>query len=98
MTNTMIERVARAILKSRWYDCEPDMYASLETFFDEIDEEHIDQARQDARAAVEAMRELDESMIMVGIEDHGWGDCEMSEMLFRWQAMIDAAKAEGQPE
>lgn len=47
-----------------------------------------------AEAVLDAMREPTEAMIEVGIEDHGWGDCEMSEMHFRWQAMIDAAKSE----
>jgi hypothetical protein len=59
---TMIERVARAILKARFYDCEPDMYNGLDGFYHEIDEEHVEDARREARAAIEAMRSAPEHL------------------------------------
>lgn len=51
-----VMRVARAILKARFYDCEPEMYGSVEEFFASMFSEHVDEAVQEARAAIEAMR------------------------------------------
>lgn len=62
MTTTsddMVERVARAILKARYYDCEPEMYGSVERFYDEIYSEFDDlvaESEHEARAAIEAMQ------------------------------------------
>ena len=56
----MIERVARAILKRRFYDCEPDMYVDLDWFFWVMENESAEiwsDAQAEARAAIEAMRE-----------------------------------------
>jgi len=54
----MIEKVAKAILKARFYDCEPEMYSNdLATFYAELDDEHFESAHSEARAAIEAMRE-----------------------------------------
>lgn len=44
-----------------------------------------------AREVIEAMREPDQTMLDAGIADGGWGDCEESELNWRWQLMIDAA-------
>lgn len=55
----MVERVARAILKARYYDCEPEMYGSVERFYDEIYSEFDDlvaESEHEARAAIEAMQ------------------------------------------
>ncbi|MDE2106770.1 MAG: hypothetical protein KGL39_56670 [Patescibacteria group bacterium] len=48
----IVGKVARGILKARFYDCEPEMYESLEAFFAEMDPEHWDGAREEARAAL----------------------------------------------
>lgn len=55
----MVERVARAILKARYYDCEPEMYGSVERFYDEIYSEFDDlvaESEHEARAVIEAMQ------------------------------------------
>ena len=49
-------RVARAILKARFYDCEPEMYESVDDFFEVAGDYHMDGAINEARAAIEAMR------------------------------------------
>jgi hypothetical protein len=51
----LIEAMARAILKTRWYDCEPDAYDNLESFWIEIDPDHWIDARDEARAALAAI-------------------------------------------
>jgi hypothetical protein len=51
----LIEAMARAILKTRLYDCEPDAYDSLESFWIEIDPDHWIDARDEARAALAAI-------------------------------------------
>ena len=63
MTTTsddMVERVARAILKARYYDCEPEMYGNdVERFCDEMYSEFDDlvaESEHEARAAIEAMQ------------------------------------------
>jgi hypothetical protein len=50
-----IEAVARAILKARFYDCEPGMYGSLEDFYNQVDTEHVWIARQEAAAVFSAL-------------------------------------------
>lgn len=55
-THDDVMRVARAILKARFYDCEPEMYGSVEEFFASMFSEHVDEAVQEARAAIEAMQ------------------------------------------
>jgi len=54
--STMIERVVKAILKAQFYDCEPNMYESLDEFYRTIDDEHIEAASYMARATIEAMK------------------------------------------
>jgi hypothetical protein len=57
MTDTaMKERIARAILKARFYDCEPDMYGhDLERFFAEHDDGLMDEVRYEAEAVLAAI-------------------------------------------
>lgn len=53
---TMIERVARAILKARFYDYEPHAYGnSIDQFYREIDPDHVEASEYEARAAIEAV-------------------------------------------
>lgn len=47
-----------------------------------------------ARAAIEAMRTMSQPMLDACIKDAGWGDCEESEMQWRWNASIEAALKE----
>lgn len=50
-------RVARAILKARYYDCEPEMYGNdFNVFFASIDGDLVYAALDDAKAAIEAMQ------------------------------------------
>lgn len=59
----MIERVAMAILKRRFYDCEPEVYNNdVNEFAWKLDPDHIIDAHDEARAAIEAMREPSEEM------------------------------------
>lgn len=66
---TPLEKMARAILKRRWFDWEPEAYASLDAFYAEIDHDHVQDARDEARAAVQAIRDPDEEMIEAGVRD-----------------------------
>lgn len=91
MSETMVERVARAIYEERGnsyahrtFDANGKAYGKWFA------------ALSSARAAIEAMREADAAMLHAGMADVGWGDCEESEMLFRWRSMIDAALSEGE--
>lgn len=86
----MKEHIARAILKRRFYDCEPDMYGhDLERFFAELDSEHMHGARDEAEAVLDAMREPTEGLEKKVRElSGGFNDRPM------YQAYIDAAKAE----
>lgn len=53
----MVERVARAILKARYYDCEPGMYGNdVGAFFAGIDSDLVRDAEYEAKAAIEAMQ------------------------------------------
>ena len=84
----MIERVARAILKRRFYDCEPDMYVDLDWFFWVMENESGDiwsDAQDEARAAIEAMREPTEAMRAARFRVRGRGGQA------EWEAMIDQA-------
>jgi len=66
----MIERVARAILKRRYYDCEPDMYVDLDWFFWVMENESGDiwsDAMDEARVAIAEMREPTVAMIDSGV-------------------------------
>jgi hypothetical protein len=56
--NELVDGVARAILKVRFYDPEPDMYDSLVSFWLELDEDHWLDARQEAEAAIAAVRAI----------------------------------------
>ena len=90
---TMKERIARAILKRRFYDCEPDMYGGdLERFFAEIDSEHMHGARDEAEAVLDAMQSPTTEMKRRGARVNGQGFDFAHET---WRVMIDAAKAEG---
>ncbi len=77
----MIERVAKSILKVRFYDPEPHMYGNdPEDFFYQLDPDHIIDAHDEARAAIEAMREPTNAQleaaedIVVGYDDFATGD------------------------
>lgn len=104
----MIERVARAILKVRFYDPEPQMYSGLDNFFSDIDEEHLIAARDEARAAIEAMREPAKAQleaaedIVVGFDDFATGDGNIylgipgypKKARDVWAVLVDAALKE----
>lgn len=65
---SMVEKVARAILKRRFYDCEPEAYGHREdTFWEDLDPDHILDAHDEARAAIKAMREPTEAMAIRGV-------------------------------
>lgn len=69
-TSEMIERVAKALLKARFYDYEPGAYENdLEKFFKVVDPDHVEAAEYEARAAIEAMREPSKQMIAAGDEE-----------------------------
>ncbi|MGC4393720.1 hypothetical protein [Agrobacterium sp. M50-1] len=68
----MIEKVAMAILKRRYYDPEPQMYGNdPEAFFYQLDPDHILDAHDEAKAAIEAMREPTPEMLEAAT---GWFD------------------------
>lgn len=86
---SMVERAARAIIKTRFYDPEPHFYHGIENFYTEMEDEHIAEARDEARAAIEAMRTPTELM------KFATGDGpNTSERVYT--AMIDAALEEQQ--
>lgn len=97
----MIERVARAILKRRFYDCEPDMYVDLDWFFWVMENESGEiwpDALNEARAAIEAMREPDNAMLNAASKamspDRRPTPKRVSVKMkhrIRYRAMIDAA-------
>lgn len=82
----MIERVARALASHHWYMSgnDPEKEGAV------IDRRWRNFEPQ-ARAAIEAMRDPPQAMLDAGIGDAGWGDCEESEINYRWNAMINAA-------
>jgi hypothetical protein len=55
--NELVDGVARAILKVRFYDPEPEMYDSLDSFWLELDEDHWLDGRQEAAAAIAAVQD-----------------------------------------
>lgn len=98
---TMVERVARAILKARFYDPEPDMYGhDLERFHREMDPDQADEAKREARSAILAIREPSEKMVDSGVafalnvsigREYNWS----TYVADKHRAMIDAALEEG---
>ena len=87
---TMIEKVARAIYDTVWYEGAYDN--------DSVNGEtvHIKEAREQARAAIAAMREPSEAMIAAApYEVDAKGNGFLLGLLTVWPAMIDAALAEG---
>ena len=63
-----VVRVARAILKSRFYDCEPQAYASMSEFWQSIyRNDHWIEAEWEARAVIEALMEPTPEMVKSGI-------------------------------
>lgn len=60
----MIEKVALAILKCRYYDPEPQMYGNdPEAFFFQLDPDQTLDAHDEARAAIAAMRDPTDAMV-----------------------------------
>lgn len=94
--SSMVERVARAILKARFYDYEPHAYGNdVDLFFREIDPEHMYEARDEARAAIAAMREPTEAMKYAFNKDwQAWMNHEIDDEDHLYKAMIDAALGE----
>lgn len=94
-SNEMVSRVARAILKARFYDIEPDMYDhDIEWFHESVYPEHKDDAEAEARAAIEAMRELSPGVFRIMREDieaisDGWFPSDGVKAV--WENAIDAA-------
>jgi len=100
----MIERAARAILKARFFDCEPEAYGNdLEAFFAGLDEQHAHEAEFEARAAIEAMRTMSPAMLQAAQAKSevgtyicsNWGGA-YSCLEQMWAVQIDAALAEEQ--
>lgn len=95
----VVDKVAKAILKARYYDREPEMYGNnLDSFFSEnIDEKHMIIAKDEARSAIESMRDAipnDEMMSAMWSMSY----CNTKESFYScWSSMIDAAlKGEAQ--
>jgi hypothetical protein len=99
--NELIDGVALAILKVRFYDPEPDMYDSLDSFWLELDEDHWLDARQEAEAAIAAVqtqaaivpKAATPAMAIDGVgvlHDSFSGDCE-SDASNAYTAMISAS-------
>lgn len=80
MTDSMIERVARAICTADGYDHTPD---------------EIERCPDLARAAITAMREPDETMWQAGWATVPY-DVHENALADAWHAMVDAALAEGE--
>jgi hypothetical protein len=90
----MIEKVARAILKARFYDIEEESYnCDLELFWESLDEEHCHDALYEARAAIEAMQTPTAKMIEWGSTERtkSGGDDDVPHI---FEAMIKAALEE----
>jgi|JI10StandDraft_1071094.scaffolds.fasta_scaffold417910_1 hypothetical protein len=95
MTDSMIERVARAICRA---NCTPDMSAED---IDCQEENAWDMWVPEARAAIEAMRTPTEAMVKEGLEEGRWeislGVGGEHAVMFEsaprtmWEAMIDRA-------
>jgi hypothetical protein len=76
-----IEAVARAILKARFYDCEPGMYVCLDVFYDEMDCSHIESAHSEAAAVFAALAERGLAVVPAEatLEMSGIGAAEMDD-------------------
>lgn len=61
-----LEKAAKALLKRRWYDCEPEAWHDLETFYAQIDPDHVFEAYDEARAVIASI-EVDDAMVEAGI-------------------------------
>ena len=83
-----IERAAKAILKVRFYDCEPDMYDGLDGFFNELDGELFDGAKSEASAAIASMRDPTDAMKEAADRDNTYYGHVATN---KYRAMIDAA-------
>lgn len=87
---TMIDNVTRAILKRRFYDCEPDMYGSLDDFYTAVGPKLSSElwltTREEACVAIAAMRIPTASM-----RTAFWDADEASDAGFvrGWSAAID---------
>ena len=88
MTDSMIERVARAICRA---NCTPDMSAED---IDCQEENAWDMWVPEARAAIEAMREPTEEMLYCGDAQISDWDRTHEDVRAAWHAMIDAALKE----
>lgn len=83
------EKVARAILKAEFYDIEPEMYASLEAFYEEVWPDHGDEALEQAEAAMstiyEGLKRPTAAMWAAGASEmrlrHGYADAVFSAYL-----------------
>ena len=93
MTDSMIERVARAIAavhiaEVKGTDCEPVVAERVESRWMSY--------REEARAAIAAMREPTEAMVDAGYACDGTTTYDATAFCeTHWRAMIDAALAEG---
>jgi hypothetical protein len=91
----MIERVARAIDPESWKVvedyCDAKDYSPHDRAIVFEDSERIQGSLRKARAAIEAMRPVDEAMRIAAVNTQlpGIGEPPLYEKL--WQAMIDAA-------
>jgi len=95
----MITRVARAILKRRYY--EPEFYSDVESFYLDCDPDLVMEAEADARAAIEAMRKppvqyMQQYPPFGIVDDKGrWTGWYPGNEIrgYIWRDMIDAALA-----
>lgn len=89
----MIERVALALFRAKWSTLEPDLVAAM--WADAKDDARTADQWRDARAAIEAMRELtpamEEAYDALAIEEEG---APAQFMPHAYRAMIDAALAQ----
>lgn len=92
----MVTCVAQAILRRRYFDCEPDAYGNdFEVCILNLDPDHIIDAHDEARAAIEAMRDLDETTFALAMHeiDDKRGPQREGKQVFRefFGAVFDAA-------
>lgn len=82
-TPLMVVTVARAILKSRFYDPEPKAYDNMDDFWRSIyRNDHWMEAEWEARAAIEAMMEPPDEILLVRLG----GSLKLKRAI--WQAML----------
>lgn len=84
---SMVEKVARAICDSDF--CDNGDHGAGEAWAD-MDEQQRDYYRDNARAAIKALREPTEAMLIAAAEINGLA------IIPEWCAAIDAALAEGE--